>query len=237
MINQFLGVVRRNFWWFAAWAGLSCAFVSLDAVNFAVKSSGLNMLSAGLKYLGVVLCFIFLAHKRGKDHKLLFAMALTLLADTCLMWLNWQFIGVGVFILAQFFHILRLSQTGVRFLPLYATIIILVVSYCAYSGVPTIYAIAFAYVSALILHISLAGQRWSLNRQYLPAVCGLVGVLLFLACDICVALQFLGSNSNYFGEFGVGVAAISGFLVFIFYLPSQILLCFSGRDIMRERDL
>ncbi len=42
---------------------------------------------------------------------------------------------------------------------------------------------------------------------------------------------------TYFGEFGVGVAAISGFLVFIFYLPSQILLCFSGRDIMTERDL
>ncbi len=94
------------------------------------------------------------------------------------------------------------------------TVEMLALTYSSLALVATAYAVcllfsAFAAVSAFVK------KTYPFPNNYLVTL----GILFFLCCDINVGLRFLVPRENIFSV-----------LVWVFYLPSQIMLCLSGKD-------
>lgn len=204
--------------WFVVWFLLYVGFILLDF--FFPYFWG----SSVLKYTGVFLCLVYANKKYRDDTLLFFALAATFLADTILIWTDWQFFGVTVFCAAQFLHMLRLTKTQPAIIGLDASIVILVFLIMVGQGLAPLYAAAAIYALALICNVCLAYANYREQPQSFTARCAFYGFSAFLACDICVALRHL-ILENYFPATFLPLIA---FLVWVFYYPSQILIANSS---------
>ena len=84
----------------------------------------------------------------------------------------------------------------------------------------TIYAVLLCY-SLYTSFKTFQGKMYTLYSCFF--IC--IGMTLFFLCDINVGIS--GIVNNIF-LFGIDVKSVSRFLVWIFYLPSQVLLALSG---------
>jgi hypothetical protein len=201
--------------WTAIWVIIYVGFIVFDL--FLPK---FEMLSTLIKYTGIFLCVIYAYSRHKDDARLCIALLLTLLADAILMFLGWKLIGLFIFCFAQFFHTMRLSNTDSKFLMTYFLIVFLVFSTGLLNGLSAIYVLAFIYASSLVMNINLSYQWFKSAPKKLNANYCYYGFVLFLLCDVCVALGYLGGV----GEVPLVVANVASFLVFVFYYPSQVLL-------------
>jgi len=187
--------------------------------------------SASIKYLSVFLCFInvLLIGKKGHDKTdtvlLQFAMLLTICADFLLLFTNNFVQGIALFCLIQTTYIVRHSRfsrfnfkayavTGFIFIALSSALGVLsVISGNMIFCLGTLYA--FLSVCSIVTAFSLLKYRLYPDKTCIYIICGLC--LLFL-CDINVALCNVYLNGG----------GMTGFLMWFFYLPSQLLLSMSG---------
>ena len=154
------------------------------------------------------------------------ALLFTLLSDTFLLYLNSHYVlGVLSFIVVQLLYFFRMIY-GLKFsnkrrntsiiirasLGALAIIVLLILNSLSFLyAITAIYFINIVmnFVDALISTIHLHN-----DKRFISLVLFTVGLLLFIGCDIFVGISNLLS--------------IGGSVIWIFYLPSQVLISLSG---------
>jgi len=207
--------IRSVDWrWLVIWIAIYASFLFLDILAPGFLGATL------IKYAGLFLCLVYAYQKFRTDTLLILALLLTLLADTILVWTPWQVPGVYCFVFAQFFHIARFTLAQPKSLIVFFIIVLLAFLAAITQGIPPIYAIAFIYASALLLNVFLSISWYRRDKHNFHARCATYGFLLFLACDLSVALQYLAINN----VLPTIILPVVSYLVWLFYYPSQVLI-------------
>lgn len=200
------------------------AFLALD---LACPGQGA---STGLKYLGILLCFLAALCLAEEEDGFLVCAALgfTLGADLFLLVLDrWYLAGVSLFCVVQALYFLRIRQSlpspglaaalllraGVTVLGLAGAALLV--------GLNALTGLAVFYFLQLLLN---ALESFRLPRHGLPFS---LGLLLFVGCDLCVGLHNLAALSPL--AVGGALAAFARVGMWLFYLPSQVLITLSIR--------
>ena len=198
-----------------------------------------------LKFVFIVVCFMvalgsyfFCKNKRDWFWGSL-ALGFTLVADFFLVLHDWHLPGVAVFCFAHLAYIMRamehrrglLRRSAPRNderkpLPLLwflFLVIAVVLTILAFVWVDAIFVVSALYATLFISNIIISARYLQHNRWL-----AITGLLLFLACDICVLLfnlpRYIGAPAWLTGVFP---------LIWVFYLPSQVLLSVSAVDFRR----
>lgn len=188
-----------------------------------------------IKYMGILLCLLltFLIGEDGynkKDTRLLqLAITLTAIADLCLLFLNKFTLGVFIFCFVQITYIIRHSankKRNIYDLIIFILMVIFISTIYTYFEDYSLIFIASIYAVLIIYSVYTAWQTFS-RKIYPIGNCYLIAIAmtLFLLCDINVAVKHI---SKELGIFHTNIGMISSFLVWAFYLPSQVFLAISG---------
>ena len=217
-------------------------FLYMDFYN--VK---LFIASKYIKYLCIVLCFwlSILTTKNlsidadivnHRDTLLLqLGMFITVIADLCLVIFNFYILGVIFFSLVQITYCVRYTTKKfktilINFFILFLGIaLIYVIASLFVDGINLLLPISLFYFISLLTSVSKAIKAWKNHIYTSPSKYRIVfGMILFLLCDICVALSNLTVILPLSGYFIIRLQQITNFLIWVFYLPSQLLLSLSG---------
>ncbi len=200
-------------------------FLAVEAVIYAafliMDGAGIGPSSVPVKYTGILLCAAFAACAalRGGDGLVLPALALTAVADWFLLVRNDRYaVGVAVFLCVQAVYFLRLRRAGVTGDWLLRTGIALAAGLALYAlrMATPLNLLAGLYFSQLVSNTMLA---WTVKGKRLTLFA--LGLTLFVGCDICVGL----TNS---GLAPPGVLRFVSMGMWLFYLPSQVLIALSA---------
>lgn len=198
-----------------------------------------------IKYFSIVLCFLLamLSTRNSFKHRvntadillLRLGMFITVIADLCLVIFDFYILGVVFFTLVQITYAVRYNTRKLKATLINCLIIFLFIV-CSYElvnlfivKVNILLPISLFYFICLTLSVSKAIKVWK-NDLY-PSTSKymiVVGMILFLLCDLCVALSNITLLSPIAGYFLRSFEEICPFLVWVFYLPSQLLLALSG---------
>ena len=210
---------------------------------------GIGVNSTILKYESIILVNVFLIttglfsillgvkeKKKGvviETTLMIIAIIFTLLSDTFLMLIDSYYeVGVSFFVFVQIAYFLRiifgyelkkkeiLRSLISRIIVFFALFILLIIlSMFEYLYIVTVFYftnLIFNFIDSLVQTI----KRIKNNNRYLPSLFFSLGLLLFILCDISVGL------SNLFD--------IMGTEIWLFYLPSQVLITISGIRIYNQ---
>lgn len=206
-----------------ALAAVYSLFLLLDAAYPACAFSN------ALKYTGMLLCFTLCAlcgreaFSQKHSRLLLFALALTLLADALLLFTSHYVPGILFFCCAHALHIRRISIFWFRaalaamgIVPLFY-----IIAQAYRCSLPALLIAAALYAALLLCHTACAfflapKQLPARNARMLRA-----GTLLLFCCDLCVLRCNLPPDTGT-----LYTAALT--MMWAFYLPSQVLLALSA---------
>ncbi len=196
-------------------AALYVLFMTMDLI-------GRGFSTVPLKYAGILICLLlaFWYALHGGDKLVPFALLFTAAADSFLLVLDrFYALGIFIFLFAQATYLIRLRlKTGRAWISLRL-------------GVPLLIALVFywldllsplnllvaLYFSQLLINTflawSLPGRRWRLFA---------LGLSLFVLCDLCVGIH------NTYGMFPSQLYHFSSYGMWLFYLPSQVLITLSA---------
>lgn len=210
-------------------------YIMLNYIDF--NYWGIDNYNNIIKYLGILLCLLLACliggdgYNRRDTYLLQLAFTLTAAADLCLLILNKFTLGVFIFCIVQITYIARHSGGKMRNKDIYNLIIIILISIFVATMsihfverkllfIGSIYAILLPY-SVYTAWRTFVRNVYPLSNCYLVAI----AMTLFLLCDINVAVSHI---TRQLGVSYANISMISSFLVWIFYLPSQVLLAMSG---------
>ena len=213
--------------WLAVWVFIYIGFLLVDIVTPNFWGSSL------LKYAGIFLCVVYANYKYEKDYKLVLALFFTFLADTILVWTNYEVAGVFVFCFAQLMHFLRISKLERKYLLYFAAIISALVIYAGFAHENILYSVAALYGLLLFSNLGLSIHNYREHKSDFRARCAMYGFIAFVGCDVCVGLRHLMLDGVISPQFLPLVA----FLVWVFYYPSQVLLANSSTKPVRQKSI
>lgn len=163
-----------------------------------------------IKYLGIIFCFIYVLYNRKKYLRI--SMLFTLIADYFLLIrLDHYEIGLTSFIFAQITYIYFLGNINKSYFNMFLLIrgfviiagtILLDIT----SSLTLLNELVLIYFSSLLFNCM---QAHLVHNKKLA-----IGLTLFVCCDICVGLFNINAANN-----------VAAFLMWVFYLPSQVLIC------------
>lgn len=201
-----------------------------------------HMSSDILKYISILLC-VLLSMLSGSDalsprdlSLLHFGIIMTAIADLCLLILDFFTVGVAVFCIVQITYCIRYLPNNVHntvknFIIYFLSVIFIFFILGIFKkNLDILLIIALFYATCLTTSVYRAVNACinklfpSPNRYFIA-----FGMILFLLCDINVALFNIASYINPVYTIG-SLADISCTLIWLFYLPSQVLLALSGYD-------
>lgn len=201
---------------------LYAAFLTLD-----LTAAG-PIWSKAFKYSAVLLCFLFaLRRARGAGGRLTAAaLGFTLLADLFLLVLERQFLaGVSLFCVVQGLYLARILRLRRgRTLPclllrglLALGVLLLLGRLDLLEPLTALAALYFSQLTANAVHSAALGRAYAGFS---------LGLWLFVCCDVCVGLH----NASAFLPVGGrgGVFAFADIGMWLFYLPSQVLIALSA---------
>ena len=210
---------------------LALIFIILECLIYALFIFNLTPYSEYLKYLGVILCFAFTFanHQNWSNRSLLYRVALffTLVADLFLLLLDdYYLIGLLAFIITQlcYYRLLFLNHTKkqVRYSAICRMILFVIgglVLMVLRIGEPITFAALFYFINLLVNCIDSSVLAIRKECSWLLPV----GLLLFICCDICVALfNVLETSAPLYNYVAFGM--------WFFYLPSQVLISLSSQS-------
>jgi len=235
--------------WLVIWGTIFSSFVVLDSIfqtaypgedvfwnlSFSDTPIIVKVVSNGtfigvtiLKYIGIVLSYVYARKKFPKDYILHIALAFTLLADTILTFDSVSVFGVLAFCFAQYFHIARFAKIKPKAFATWTIFILTLLTFGWYNKIPDMYVLAFVYAISLIANIVLTHRWWkqtkdnknSTDRELVASTCAMYGFILFLLCDTNVAVSYLSVT----GTLPLFVARYANFFAWLFYYPSQVLI-------------
>ena len=200
-----------------------CLYAAFLTLDLALPGSGWDV---PLKYLSILLCFLFVLRTgRGPDRALMgTALGFTLLADLFLLVLNaWYLAGVASFCVVQLLYLARILRTRPGAIPLRLALRALVTwaaltAVWILSALEPLTCLSLFYFAQLVCN---AGDALTLGSRYRLFA---LGLLLFIGCDLCVGLQNL---SAWLPQAPAPLLAFSRVGMWLFYLPSQVLLALS----------
>ncbi len=195
-------------------AALYIIFMTLDLSAY----SGSTIV---LKYIGILLCVAFsvFCAIRGGAKLIPVALAFTAVADFFLLVLNQYYaIGLIFFLVVQAIYLFYLyRETGKIWIPariICAGLIVLLLWVLhMLSGVNLEAGI---YFSLILINMAMSWTRGGRAGRLFA-----VGLTLFVCCDICVGLY------NLYGMLPDGLYAFTSIGMWMFYLPSQVLIALS----------
>lgn len=213
---------RRYLVFLCTQAGLYSAFLTLDLLQVG---SGW---STALKYGSILLCFLLsCGGGQDPDRRLVrAALGVTLLADLFLLVLGrWYLAGVGAFCVVQALYFVRLRRLrGGRVWPrlllrlaLSAAVLLVAERFSALEPLTVLSVFYFTQLAANALESLFPGRRYAAFSA---------GLVLFVCCDLCVGLQNLSAFLPVSGHGGLFAFARVG--MWLFYLPSQVLITLSA---------
>jgi hypothetical protein len=201
---------------------LYCLMITIDF------SKSIHISSSFIKYTSVILCllFYFITNFRNKSF-ILAALFFAVFADYFLLFTDLYIIGTASFLLVQCFYFVHAG--GLKpFLKLMPVIL------CA--GIIFYIITKQLLITILIIYILLSITnitRYSIlikkNRTNRENILILCGIILLLLCDIHVGLHNASSYITINNTALNSYIHLSGNLIWIFYLPSQISIAFTGR--------
>lgn len=183
-----------------------------------------------IKYISILLCFLITLISEGNeinnlDNRLLqIGMFFTVIADLFLVILNYHILGVLTFCIVQMVYIAR--YTAGKFHHTIRKLIMILILICSiYFLVNKIIIeldflipLGFFYSICLLISILKSIEAGKKNIYIDPNKSMIIwGMILFALCDLNVALARIEL-----------LHSISSSLIWIFYLPSQVLLSLSG---------
>ncbi len=203
------------------------SFLFLDLYG----SVRMSMYSNILKYVSVLFCLAnaLLTGKDAfekKDAALLkAAMLLTIAADLFLLFTGYYFLGISIFCLVQIIYISRHSRYSKAHTKIYsaAGAAFMAVSFISVvlSGINqqtiVIAGCLYAFLTVCSLHTAYGAVKSNLYPKKTVVQIN-AGLWLLLLCDISILLKI-----------AIPSIPLLGFLAWLFYLPSQVLLSFSAR--------
>ncbi len=240
--------VKIDMIWLVIWGTIFVSFVVLDSIfqtafrgenvyySFPIGNSNIlvEVVSNGtfigvtvLKYIGIVLSYLYARRKFPKDYILQIALLFTLLADTILTFDQINIFGVLAFCFAQYFHLARFARVKPKFFVGWTLFVVLLLIFGWLNSIPDMYVLAFIYGTSLIGNIILTHRWWkkanserSTNREIVASTCAFFGFILFFACDINVAISYLSVTK----VLPLFLARYANFFAWLFYYPSQVLI-------------
>ncbi|MGV8984126.1 lysoplasmalogenase family protein [Clostridium sp.] len=198
-----------------------------------------------IKYLCILLCFLLsiVSNKNSildiAKHRDIFllrlALFITVMADLCLLVLDFYVLGVILFSLVQITYSVRYSTKKLKttllyfFIALQCVVLTYLITILLVGKINILVPISLFYFICLITSVSKAIKAWKNNLYPSPNKYMIVfGMILFLLCDLCVALSNVTSTLASTACFMIRFQQITWLLIWIFYLPSQLLLALSG---------
>ncbi len=201
--------------WLVVWLGIYVSFILFDIMMPHFAGSAL------LKYIGIFLCLVYARQKYRKDYLLTAAIFFTFVADTILVWTDFEVLGVFIFCLAQLCHIIRLTHTRPKIIALYSIAVILIFLFAVYQGyLLPIYAITTIYAFLLCSNLYISRRNYRKHNHDFKARCAFYAFVAFICCDACVALRHLMLD----GLISPQLLPLVAFFVWVFYYPSQVLM-------------
>lgn len=205
------------------------------------------ILSYNIKYLCILLCFVLslLANKNPlKDivnHKDIFllqlALFITTIADLCLVIFDFYILGVALFCVVQITYSVRYANKKPKttLIKFFIIFLCLAGSYYILSlfiqKINILFPVSLFYLICLLTSVSSAILAFKNNLYPSPSKYRVVfGMILFLLCDTCVALSNLSGLLPFIGYKLEWASHIAFLFIWVFYLPSQLLLALSGND-------
>ncbi len=204
--------------WLFIWSLIYITFLFLDIIAPGFSGTAL------IKYIGIFLCISYAYQKFSNDYLLIFALLFTFIADTILVWTPFVIPGVYVFCIAQFLHFMRLTKMRIYDVAINAGVLSLIFAIGIAFGLEPIYAIATVYAILLISNVIMSVQNYRDRPKHFRTRCACYGFIAFICCDLCVALRFLSLT----GAISATTLPIVAYFVWVFYLPSQILIANSS---------
>lgn len=207
-----------------------------------VDFSNINLMVSSdiMKYTSIILCFFtsIITNRCALHIQDIFLLRLGLLAtvfaDLFLVILEYPTLGVIFFSIVQIIYsirydVIKTHSIIANYLYLFFIIIIAYLISNFFIEIDFLYAIALYYSIAIIISISKAIKAYKSNLYPSPnKYLILVGMILFLLCDVNVGIYNITKIINYSESFYDRLRNASNLLIWIFYLPSQVLLSLSG---------
>lgn len=191
------------------------------ALNYCFE--GLTLVKV-FSCIGIGLNILFAYLRSPKDYLLQIALAFTLLSDVLIAVNMSAFLCVFAFVFAQFFHFSRLAKLEAKAFLWFLAALTVTVYLASLLGIEPIFAIGAFYACLLGGNLVLS-VSWYRKARTFPALCAMLGFVLFVLCDICVALSYFSRIGAIPSEIARGVDYVS----WIFYYPSQIFIALSGK--------
>lgn len=212
------------------------SFLYMEFFNIAIYIP-----SYMIKYLCIILCFLMclLAEKNSintLDSSLLKAgLFITLFADLFLTVFNYYTLGVVSFSLVQIIYSIRYeitksSETSLRFISIFLSLMFLYLIINLFiTEINILFIAVLFYAICIIVSLVKTIKVYRFNLYPYPNKhMILYGMVLFLLCDINVALYNLTEVTGFSGSSIDTFHNVSGTLIWLFYVPSQLLLSLSG---------
>lgn len=220
---------HTNIPWLIIWLLIYLSFLILEIVT------GKCLAVTILKYGGLVLCFLYVLIYARKDIFLVFALALTLIADGILAFDNISVPGVLIFIMVQLAHLLRFSAIR-RTSPLIPILLSALIAIAGFiqKGIPIMFVLAMSYGVLMFTNIYEA-WRWHKLDKSGASRCALFGFILFFLCDLSVGISYVTSTATLPHT----VTILTSYFAWMFYLPAQVLITLSSnrKDFEKEEIL
>jgi hypothetical protein len=206
-----------------------------------------------IKYMCILLCFLLsiltnrkqivekgkgtIVYNNRDIYLLQLAMFLTVIADLFLVIFDFYILGIVCFCLVQITYSIRytIKKNKMTLKKIFILFECVVITYVIINfliiKINILVPISLFYFICLINAFSKAIMLWKINLYPCPSKYFIVfGMILFLLCDICVALSnmyiFLDLTGGFFSRF----QQTTWFLIWVFYIPSQLLLSLSGSE-------
>lgn len=228
--------------------------VYLNCINYIVflimdflKNKNFYLYSTNIKFFSIIICFIIglSTGKDGYDKEdnllLISALFFTVLADLNLLILDNFILGIFLFIIVQMIYIMRHSRKNTGFnykyvyvFSLYILLFLIIKNLNIFKNESILISAAIVYGLVLINSLIIAYSTFN-NKFFSKRTCKIISlaITLFFLCDINVGLFNISSYFHFTPKI-VKFEYIISNLIWIFYLPSQILLCLSGYKNIEE---
>lgn len=203
-----------------------------------------------IKFAWVVLCLltavvrlIFCRIRYGKtaaedraeltDRILLcLGLFMTVAADYCMVIRNENVRGLYCFLAVQLLCFLRLGRGG-RELAIQSAMALAVLLCCAAAGISLGEegGLGIIYITLFAGNLLFAGRQYRIRKN----PCLFWGLLLFFLCDLHVGIMNLGDYVKLPAFYDQWVRPYSQKALWLFYLPSQLLISFSSCNRMIDK--
>jgi hypothetical protein len=219
------------------------SFMYLD-----IKETGSYVLTSKLKFIGIILCFVFtLFFDSKKEEKtdiylLRGALLFTMISDLFILMLDYYYYGMITFCVVQLLYLIRLYRfkkqqgTSSNLLKLILrnivlAIVIIGILFSQNVEIDELVCISIIYFISILLNTFDAICIQIKTRKYGQKIYA-IGMILFVLCDINVGLFNISDFAVINGAWFVGIYEFASIAMWMFYLPAQVCIALSGNSSM-----